>query len=118
MILTLMFIATISLTSLSQNVQDTSITKQTQSFSYAYISIEGRAFSKKLKVEVDFGDTQEQIIAGKEFSEKLSTKRSYAAVLNHMVDNQFELVQTLDYNFIYAGSGGTAGIVFIMRKKK
>jgi len=117
-ILTLTFFVTISLSTFSQNVQDTSITKNTPSFSYAYISIEGRVFSKKLRVEVDFGDTPEQIVAGKEFSEKLSSKKSYAAVLNHMVDNQFELVETLDYNYIYSGSGGTAGIVFIMRKKK
>ena len=116
-ILILIFIATMSLTSFSQNVQDTTI-KNTQSISFAYISIEGRVFSKKLKVEVDFGDTPEQLTAGKEFSEKLSNKRSYAAVLNYMVDNQFELVETLDYNYIYTGSGGTAGIVFIMRKKK
>jgi len=95
MILTLTLIVTISLSTFSLNVQDTSITKQAQSFSYAYISIEGRVFSKKLKVEVDFGDTPEQLIAGKEFSEKLSSKKSYAAILNHMVDNQFERVETL-----------------------
>ena len=91
---------------------------QDQTYAYAYISIEGRLFSKKLKVTVDFGDTPEQIKAGVEFSEILSNKKSYAAVLNYMVENEFELVETLEYNYSSQGSGGTYGIVFIMRKKK
>jgi hypothetical protein len=120
LILTLAFIVTISLTAFSQNVQETEIKDQTQgqTYSYAYISIYGKLFSKKLKVEVDFGDTPEQIKAGKEYSEILTNKKSYAAVLNYMVENQFDLVETLDYNETYQGSGGTSGIVFIMRKKK
>ena len=67
-------------------------------------------------MQVDFGDTPEQIRAGKEYSDRLTNKKSYAAVLNYMVENQFELVQTLDYTESYSGSGGTSGIVFIMRK--
>jgi len=91
---------------------------QDQNYSYAYISINGKLFSKKLKVEVDFGDIPEQIAEGERYSELLTNKKSYAAVLNYMVDNQFELVETLDYVYTYQGSGGTSGIVFIMRKKK
>lgn len=95
---------------------------QNQTFSYAYISIEGKLFSKKLKVIVDFGDTPEQIKAGKEFSEKLTNKKSYAAVLNYMVENEFELIETLGLevssSYGGTGSGGTSGIIFIMRKKK
>lgn len=91
---------------------------QDQNYSYAYISINGKVFSKKLKVEVDFGDTPEQIAEGEKYSELLTNKKSYAAVLNYMVDNQFELVETLDYIFTSQGSGGTYGVVFIMRKKK
>ena len=91
---------------------------QDQNYSYAYISINGKLFSKKLKVAVDFGDTSEQIAEGKKYSELLTNKKSYAAVLNYMVENQFELVETVDYTSIYQGSGGTSGIVFIMRKKK
>jgi len=83
---------------------------------YAYILVEGKIFSKKLKVDVDFGDSPEQIRAGKEYSEKLTNKKSYAAILNYMVKSGFELVQTLDYTDSYAGSGGTSGIVFIMKK--
>jgi hypothetical protein len=91
---------------------------QDQAFSYAYVSIEGKLFSKKLKVEVDLGDTPEQITEGAKYSEILTNKKSYAAVLNYMVENQFELVETLDYIYTYQGSGGTSGIVFIMRKRK
>jgi hypothetical protein len=90
---------------------------QDQEYSYAYISIHGKIFSKKLKVIVDLGDSPEQIIAGDKYSEKLTNKKSYAAVLNYMVENQFELVETLDFIYTYQGSGGTSGIVFIMKKK-
>jgi hypothetical protein len=50
-------------------------------FSYAYISIEGKLFSKKLKVQVDFGDTPAQINKGIEYSENLTDKKSYAATM-------------------------------------
>jgi hypothetical protein len=33
-----------------------------------------------------------------------------------MVESGFDLVQTLEYTDSYAGSGGTSGVVFIMRK--
>ena len=89
-----------------------------QGQTYSYVSISGKLFSKKLKVVVDFGDTPEQITAGEEYSKILTNKKSYAAVLNYMVDNQFELVETLDYTATAQGTGGTSGIVFIMRKKK
>lgn len=113
------FIAALSGTGFSQTTQTTIIKTQTHDkiCSYAYILIEGKILSKKLKVNVDFGDSPEQLKAGKEYSEKLTNKKSYAAVLNYMVENEFELVQTLDYNSSYSGSGGTSGIVFIMRKK-
>lgn len=87
-------------------------------YSFAYILIEGKAFSKKLKVTVDLGDSPQQLETGKLYSEKLTNTKSYAAVLNYMVENQFELVSTLDYTANYAGSGGTSGIVFIMKKIK
>ncbi|WP_154647859.1 hypothetical protein [Pedobacter arcticus] len=87
-------------------------------YSYAYISVAGKVFSKKLKVEVDFGDTPEQIIASQDFSEYLTDKKSYAAVLNYMVGKQFELVNTLGLNRLSEGSGGTSGVVFIMKRKK
>lgn len=85
--------------------------------SYAIISAEGKGLGKKLKVDVDLGDTPEQIKAGKEYSEILTNKKSYAAVLNYMAENDFELVESRDINFSYQGTGGTAGIIFIMRKK-
>ncbi len=87
-------------------------------FSYAYISIEGKLFSKKLKVQVDFGDTPAQINKGLEYSGSLTDKKSYAAVLNYMVDKQFELVNTLGLSDSFQGTGGTSGIIFIMRKKE
>jgi hypothetical protein len=91
---------------------------QDVSHSYAYISIDGKLFSRKLKVVVDLGDTPEQIREAEEYSEKLTNIKSYAAVLNYMVEKQFELVEVLDYSQNFQGTGGTSGIVFIMRKKK
>ncbi len=84
---------------------------------YAYISVEGKALSKKLKVQVDLGDTPEQIEKGKIYSGHLTNKKSYAAVLNYMIENQFELVNTLGLNSSYKGTGETSGIIFIMKKK-
>ncbi len=113
-ILMLAFITTISLTAFSQENQ----TEKDQTFSYAYISVEGKAFSKKLKVEVDFGDTPEQIKAGQEYSEILTNKKSYAAVLNYMVENQFELVEAHEFVSSFQGTGGTSGTIFILKKRK
>ncbi|MGC4130153.1 MAG: hypothetical protein QM564_11495 [Bergeyella sp.] len=114
--LTLIMAVAMSFTAFAQDIQ-TNI-KENLKYSYAYISIEGKLFSKKLNVEVDFGDTEEQIKAGQEYSEKLTNKKSFAAVLNYMVENNFELVETLTKTSSYNGSGGTSGIVFIMRKKE
>jgi hypothetical protein len=38
----------------------------------------GKTFSKKLNVEIDLGDTPEQIELGKNYSEILNNKKSYA----------------------------------------
>lgn len=110
-------ILTLSLPAFSQHIQQ----EKDPGLSYAYISIQGKIFSKKLKVVVDFGDTPEQIKAGQQFSEILTNKKSYAAVLNYMVENYFELIDTLTLedksSFQGTGSGGTTGIIFIMKKK-
>jgi hypothetical protein len=58
-LLLLALIATINLSAYSQNVQQTDFENQAQIYTYAYVSVMGKAFSKKLKVEVDFGDTPE-----------------------------------------------------------
>ena len=100
----------------SQSIQKINAETQTQDkkYSYAYIIVEGRVFSKKFKVYADFGDTSEQIQLGKEYSEKLTDKESYAAILNYMAEDRYELVQTLDDGLV--GARGKFGIVFIMRK--
>ena len=118
-ILALIFIIAFSLKGFSQDIQKAEMTRpnQVQTYLYAYISIEGKAFSRKLKVQVDIGDTPQQIKDGKEYSDSLTNKKSYAAVLNYMAERQFELVETRDDNFTYQGIGGTSGIVFIMRKR-
>ena len=121
-ILMLAFIVTINLSAFSQDNQTEKEKNQNQAFSYAYISVEGKLFSKKLNVEVDFGDTPEQIKAGQEYTEILTNRKSFAAILNHMVENEFELVETLtlieNRTNQGTGSGGTSGIIFIMKKKK
>lgn len=118
-ILTLTFIATISFSAFSQGVREIRMEAQAQTptYSYAYISVAGKFLSKKLNVEVDIGDTPEQIKAGEEYSEILSNKKSYAAILNYMAESQYELVETLESTYSKDGTGGTDGIVFIMRRK-
>ena len=85
---------------------------------YAYIVVQGKAFSKKLIVEVDLGDSLEEIKKGKEFSNILMNKKPYAAILNYMSQNKYELVESRDLNFTFQGSGGSSGIVLIMKKRK
>lgn len=82
--------------------------------SYTYISISGRLMTPKLKVEVDLGETREQRIKGRKFSEILSEKSTHAAILNYMDENHFELVQAME-NII---GGSASKTIFIMRKKK
>lgn len=89
-----------------------------EQISYAYIRIEGKFLSKKLKVKVDLGDTEKQIEEGERLSDVLSNKKSYASVLNYMADLGYELVNTLDLTSNYNGSGGTSGIVYVMKKNK
>jgi len=91
----------------------TTIAPQT---SYAYIEIYGKILSRKLKVKVDLGDEDEQIEEGKKLSEILTNKKSYASVLNFMATLGYELVETLDLIDISSSSGGTSGIIFIMKK--
>ena len=110
----------ISFTVFSQNVKNLELKNQTQvqAYSYAYILVEGKSFSKKLKVDVDFGDTPEQIKAGKEYSDILTNKKSYAAILNYMGEKEFELVESRDYyNYTYNGITSTMGIIYIMKRK-
>lgn len=85
-------------------------------FSYAYIRVEGKFLSKKLKVKVDLGDSDEQIEEGEKLSEILTNKKSYAAILNYMSKIGYELVNTFDLTDNYNGSGGTSGIIYVMKK--
>ena len=117
-ILTFALIVAISFSGFSQSAQKSEIENPGKTYTYAYVRIQGKAFSKKLKVEVDFGDTPEQQEASEQYSEVLTNKKSFAAVLNYMASNKFELVQTLELTESFQGSGGTSGIVFIMRKKE
>ena len=105
--------------SISQNISNQSAKKQHQIdvSSYAFITVENKGFGGKLKVEVDLGDSPEQIKAGKGYSEILTDKKSYAAILNHMAENGFELVESREISFSFQGTGGTSGIVFIMKSK-
>lgn len=95
------------------------IAQDKDALSYAYIVIEGRTLSRKLNIRVDFGDSPEQIKAGQEYSELLTGKKSVAAILNHMAENRFELVETLTVtDGAFEGtSSGTSGIIFIMKRK-
>jgi hypothetical protein len=118
LLLTLTFVIAVYITASAQNAKDTTIKSPVKEYSYAYITVEGKSFSKKLKVYVDLGDTPEQIIAGKQYSEILTNKTSCAAVLNYMSENEYELVESRDNNFSVQGSGGTSGVVFIMKRRK
>ncbi|SMG05813.1 hypothetical protein [Sphingobacterium psychroaquaticum] len=89
---------------------------QKEKVSYAYIRIEGKFLSKKLKVNVDLGDSEKQLEDGMKLSQILTNTRSYAAVLNYMAEIGYELVNTLDLTKNSDGTGGTSGIVYVMKK--
>lgn len=95
---------------------------QETDINFAYVSIEGKAFSKKLKVTVDLGESPEQIKTGESYSKELETTKSYANVLNYMDSKDFELVEIImlqeNYTYQGTGGGGVTGIVFVMKKKK
>jgi hypothetical protein len=116
-ILTLLLLTILNFATIAQEKHQKAIPSQ-----YAYISVEGKLFSKKLKVVVDLGDTQEQIDLGKKYSDILINRKSYAAILNFMVDEGFDLVETLTIeessSYSGTGSGGTAGVIFIMKRGK
>ncbi len=119
-ILTLTFIVFMSLTTFSQDVTS-------PTYSYAYITVERKPFSKQLKVTVDLGDTPEQLKTGEKYSEELTNKESQVAILNYMGERQYELIETRnrDQNFtLQQGVGktseirGSTAVIFIMRKKQ
>lgn len=117
-IFTLALLLTIYNTSYSQNTKEipSNGLSQIKDNSYVYITVQGKDFSKKLKVIVDFGDTPELIKLGQEYSDLLTNKKSYAAILNYMAENQFTLVESRDIVSSFQGTGGSAGIILIMRK--
>ena len=102
--------------SFAQSTTHSSNSEIHNTFSYAYIRVEGKFLSKKLKVKVDLGDSDEQIAEGEKLSEILTNKKSYASILNHMSKIGYELVNTFDLTDNYNGSGGTSGIIYIMKK--
>jgi len=53
---------------------------------------------------------------GKNYSEILNNKKSYAAILNYMAEKKYELVESRDITGSYQGTGGSYGIILIMRK--
>lgn len=93
------------------------LSEKNNPLSYAYIRVEGKFLSKKLKVNVDLGDSEAEIKEGDRLSDILTNKKSYAAILNYMSELGYELVNTLDLTSNANGSGGTYGIVYVMKKQ-
>lgn len=87
-------------------------------YNYAVVTVKDGSFSKKKNVEVDLGDTPNQLKQGEEFSESLNKSKSHAAILNFMSAHKYVLVETKTVSASYNGSGGSYGVVFIMRKQK
>jgi len=115
-ILLLVFVFTVAFSTYAQNPKEPNA--QQGAFQYAYVTIEGKGFSKKLEVVVDLGDAPEQVEAGKKLSQTLTNKKSYAAVLNYMDAKGYELISYGENSFSFQGTGGTQGIILIMRKRR
>ncbi|WP_293907507.1 hypothetical protein [Sphingobacterium sp. UBA5670] len=115
-LLFIIFLTVSCLNSSSAHYPINSLTKIQNTYSYAYIRVEGKFLSKKLKVKVDLGDSDEQIAEGEKLSEILTNKKSYAAILNYMSKIGYELINSFDLTDNYNGSGGTSGIIYVMKK--
>lgn len=98
--------------------QDEKSSTVPDSCNYAFIKVSSKSLSKKLSVEVELGDSNGQEQQAKGFNEILNNKKSYAAILNYMASHGFVLQHTLDLTSSFQGSGGTTGMIFIMRKMK
>jgi len=103
---------------LANTIVYSQLNAQSSGLEYAYVTVHGKLFSKKLSVTVDFGDEPAQVKLGEQFNSQLTDKTSFVSVLNYMVDNGYELVQAIDYIYISQGTGGTQGLAFLMRQKK
>jgi hypothetical protein len=110
------FACVCSLTGYCQESAGDTASRRPSILNYAYIRVEGKAFSKKLAVKVDLGDKLDEIELGKEYSDMLNNKKSYAAILNYMSEKGFELVETHEISYSYAGTGETYGVILIMRR--
>lgn len=117
-IIFLALLATLSSTLHAQEVSSTArdTVIQTEKETYAYITVTGKAFSSKLKINIDLGIKPEQTKLANEYLEQVKDEKSHAAVLNYMAEQGFVLIQALDYSKGYNTNGETTGIWFIMKK--
>lgn len=88
-----------------------------QKYEYAYISVQGRSFSKKLVVYVDLGQKTKELETAKKYSPSLSQFKSYASVLNAMDLIGYELVDSESTAFSYQGTGGSYEMIYLFRKR-
>ena len=114
----LLFSATLNVSGQTTNDSTGGSTKQTLRLSYAYIKIEHRAFSNKLTVFVDLGNTEEQLKEAKLFTDSLNGITSLAAVMNFMSEHGYEYVSSHALVVTAQGTGGTSGLYLIMRKPR
>ncbi len=116
--LTIVIFASCFTTAFAQSYPETTTQEEYRIPTYAHIQLEPGFWSSKLGVNVDLGDSDEQVEEGKRLSNILSQTRSYAAVLNHMAELGYELINTLNITSSSNGSSGSYRIVYIMKKVK
>ncbi len=86
--------------------------------SYACLYIGKKDLARQLNVDVDFGDTEEQLAFSRRYANALKGKTSLAAVLNFMASRKFELIDTNEEAEYLRGGRGNGKVMFIFRKKK
>lgn len=114
--LTIVIFASCFTTALAQSYPETDTYDEFRAPTYAHIQLEPGFWSSKLGVNVDLGDSEEQLEEGKRLSSILSQTRSHAAVLNYMAELGYELINTLNITSSRNGSSGSYAIVYIMKK--
>lgn len=118
--LAIAFTAMMSLSAFAQATNEAVTKNQIQNVEtpkYVYLTIEERGLSSKLDVKVDFGDTEQLIKLGEEYSKALTGKRSYAAILNYMAERNYELVERKELvNYYKDNTRTNFGVTYIMKK--
>jgi len=84
---------------------------------FAFITIKGKFFSKKLKTRIDFGEGEEAIKKSEKFESDLKDAKSFVTILNYMSEAGYEMDSPNDFIGMYHNTW-SKDMYFIMKTKR